>query len=94
MGNASTTLVVGGGLSGVELAAELAEKLGPDKVTLAVGPTLRRARLVPATRAPGCSPASATLATCARLANLGRGGATRYARKWLEKKGVRILKAL
>ena len=27
------------------------------------------------------------------LANLGRGGATRYARKWLEKKGVRILKA-
>ena len=40
LGNASTALVVGGGLTGVELAAELAEQLGPGAVTLAVGPTL------------------------------------------------------
>ena len=40
MDNAKSALVVGGGLTGVELAAELAEKLGPGKVTLAVGPTL------------------------------------------------------
>ena len=92
MGNASTALVVGGGLSGVELAAELAEKLGPGKVTLAVGPTLPTRGSYPGDPGAGLLPGFRD--TCDMpLANLGRGGATRYARKWLEKKGVRILKA-
>ena len=40
LGKAKSALVVGGGLTGIELAAELAESLGPGAVTLAVGPAL------------------------------------------------------
>ena len=40
LGKAKSALVVGGGLTGIELAAELAESLGPGAVALAVGPAL------------------------------------------------------
>ena len=47
LGKAKSALVVGGGLTGIELAAELAEYLGPGAVTLAVGPRLESRGLYP-----------------------------------------------
>jgi hypothetical protein len=47
LGKAKSALVVGGGLTGIELAAELAESLGPGAVTLAVGPRLESRGLYP-----------------------------------------------
>ena len=55
LGKAKSALVVGGGLTGIELAAELAEYLGPGAVTLAVGPRLESRGLYPGDPgAPGC----------------------------------------
>ena len=56
MENATSALVIGGGLTGVELAAELAETLGPGTVTLAVGPTLPRRGSYPGDPAAGSLP--------------------------------------
>ena len=77
LGNASTALVVGGGLTGVELAAELAERLGGDHaVTLAVGPTRPVRGKFPGNPGSGLLPGFAD--TCRAT---GRGGAGRYCRK-------------
>ena len=77
LGNASTALVVGGGLTGVELAAELAERLGGDHaVTLAVGPTRPVRGKFPGDPGSGLLPGFAD--TCRAT---GRGGAGRYCRK-------------
>ena len=87
LGNASTALVVGGGLTGVELAAELAERLGgSNAVTLAVGPTRPVRGKFPGDPGSGLLPGFAD--TCRAT---GRGGAGRYCRKWLDKHGVRLL---
>ena len=95
MANASSALVVGGGLTGVELAAELGERMGPGAVTLAVGPTRPERGTFPGDPGAGllpgfrntCGPSS----TFFFLKNFGKGGASRHVRKWLDKKGVRLL---
>ena len=89
MDNSNSALVVGGGLTGVELAAELAEKLGPGKVTLAVGPTLPARGQFPGDPGAGVLPGFRD--TCDQKRNMGRGGAGRYAKKWLKKHGVRVM---
>lgn len=89
MDNATSALVVGGGLTGVELAAELAEKLGPGAVTLAVGPTRQERGAYPGDPGAGLLPGFRD--TCNQAKNLGRGGASRYVRKWLERRGVTVL---
>ena len=66
MDEATSALVVGGGLTGVEMAAELAEKLGPGTVTLAVGPRRRRRARLSAMRIAGRR-------RCVRLRAQGRG---------------------
>ena len=89
MANATSALVVGGGLTGVELAAELAERLGPSRVTLAVGPT--RAERGWYSGDPGAGLLPGFRDTCDQWLNVGKGGAVRHVRKWLKKKGVRVL---
>lgn len=91
MGNASSALVVGGGLTGVELAAELAERLGPGTVTLAVGPTRPERGMFPGDPGAGLLPGFRD--TCGQKKNFGRGGAGRHVRKWLERHGVRLLES-
>ena len=89
MENATSALVVGGGLTGVELAAELAERMGPGAVTLVVGPT--RPERGTFAGDPGAGLLPGFRDTCNQPWNLGRGGATRYVRKWLQRKGVTVL---
>ena len=91
MDDCRSALVVGGGLTGVELAAELAERLGPGTVTLAVGPTLPSRGRYPGDPGAGLLPGFRD--TCDQKKNLGRGGAGRYATKFLERKGVRLLQS-
>ena len=90
MENAKSALVVGGGLTGVELAAELVESLGDGTVTLAVGPTKPERGNYPGDPGAGLLPGFRD--TCDQpLFNLGSGGASRYVRKWLQRRGVTIL---
>ena len=89
MDEATSALVVGGGLTGVEMAAELAEKLGPGTVTLAVGPRRAERGFFPGDPGAGLLPGFRD--TCNMAINFGRGGATRHVRAWLERKGVTIL---
>ena len=91
LGNASSALVVGGGLTGVELAAELAEHLGPGTVTLAVGPT--RVERGWYAGDPGAGLLPGFRDTCGLAVNLGRGGAVRYTKNWLQCMGVRLLES-
>ena len=91
MGKASSALVVGGGLTGVELAAELAERLGPGCVTLAVGPTRPERGMFPGDPGAGLLPGFRD--TCGQKKNFGKGGAARHVRRWLSRNGVRLLEA-
>ena len=91
MANATSALVVGGGLTGVELAAELAERLGPGRVTLAVGPTRAERSNYPGDPGAGLLPGFRD--TCGWKINLGRGGVVRYVRKWLQRRGVLVLES-
>lgn len=98
--DATSALIVGGGLTGVELAAELAEqfeeRLGivgdPDAprcagcVTLAVGPTRPTRGLFPGDPGAGLLPGFRD--TCW---DKEKGGAGRHARKFLNAAGVHIL---
>lgn len=72
-----------------QLAAELAEQLGPGTVTLAVGPTRSERGWYPGDPGAGLLPGFRD--TCDLAINLGRGGAGRYTKKWLRRKGVRLL---
>lgn len=89
MTNATSALVVGGGLTGVEMAAELGERMGPDAVTLVVGPTRPERGRFPGDPGAGVLPGFRD--TCEPWINLGQGGATRYVRKWLQRRGVKVL---
>lgn len=91
MTNCTSALVVGGGLTGTELAAELAERLGPGRVTLAVGPTLPARGAYPGDPGAGLLPGFRD--TCGQKKNLGRGGATRYVRQWFKKYDVKLVEA-
>merc|ERR1740124_128592 len=85
LGKAKTALVVGGGLTGIELAAELVESLGPGAVTLAVGPTLPSRALYPGDPGGGVLPGfrdTDPLFFRERLRGL-RSGAVPYAEAWL-----------
>ena len=91
MDNATSALVVGGGLTGVELAAELAEKWGAGSVTLAVGPTLPSRGRYPGDPGAGVLPGLRdTDASYLPWWRIGGGGAVRYATKWLEARGVDV----
>ena len=95
MDGARSALVVGGGLTGVELAAELAEALGPGQVTLAVGPTLPSRGRYPGDPGAGILPGfrdTSAWRVFVRRATLSAtgGGAVRYARGWLRAHGVEI----
>ena len=96
MENARSALVVGGGLTGVELAAELAETLGPGVVTLAVGPTLPKRGRYPGDPGAGVLPGfrdTSSWRVFLRRGSLRRGhtgGAVRYASEWLERHGVDV----
>ena len=61
------------------------------QVTLAVGPTLPSRGRYPGDPGAGLLPGFRD--TCDQRRNLGRGGANRYARKWLERRGVRLLES-
>lgn len=89
MGRASSVLVVGGGLTGVELAAECAERFAPGAVTLAVGPTLERRGAFAGDPGDGVLPGFADTRTS--RGKLGESGAVAYARRHLERRGVRVL---
>ena len=93
MDNATSALVVGGGLTGVELAAELAEKMGAGAVTLAVGPTLPSRGRYPGDPGAGVLPGLRDTDPSTRSLpwwRVGGGGAVRYATKWLEARGVDV----
>ena len=102
MANASSALVIGGGLTGVELAAELAEHLGPGRVTLAVGPTRKERGFYPGDPGAGLLPGfrdtrGLRLGLRLKLRKLqlrglgDDGGAVRYCGAWLQRHGVRVL---
>lgn len=83
LANASSVLVVGGGLTGVELAAECAGSFNvAGSVTLAVGPTTPR-------RGSGILPGFENTRTA--FGQRGETSAITYARRWLDKAGVRVL---
>ena len=92
--NATSVLVVGGGLTGVELAAECAERYGgrPGAVTLAVGPTSPRRGAFEGDPGAGVLPgfADAQLAFGRSDAD-GAGYVVPYTRRWLERAGVNVL---
>lgn len=89
MGNASSVLVVGGGLTGVEFAAECAERFPePGAVTLAVGPTLPSRGAFEGDAGSGVLPGFADTRTA--VGRLGESGAVAYVRRHLERRGVRV----
>ena len=92
--NATSVLVVGGGLTGVELAAECAERFGkkPGAVTLAVGPTLPRRGAFEGDPGAGVLPGFADTRTAfGRGGEDGAGYVIPYTVKWLERAGVNVL---
>ena len=81
MQNSTSALVIGGGLTGVELAAECAEHFPPNSVPLAVGPTLAsRGTGADGDCGDGILPGFADAKTVIP-----------YVRRWLNNSGVRVL---
>lgn len=87
MQNSTSALVIGGGLTGVELAAECAEHFARGSVTLAVGPTQ-------ASRGTGADGDCGDGILPGFASARGLDARTRvipYVRQWLDRSGVRVL---
>ena len=96
MQNSTSALIVGGGLTGVELAAECAEHFPRGAVTFAVGPTLKTRASDPSCAADtgeGILPGFADARTAVGGGAPHKVRVIPYVKRWLEDAGVRVLES-